>query len=269
MKNINRNILVVCAFWGILIGLGFLRAANAGGRPQDMSCILEPAREIMRLEIIGDASGNIPIRAEEWSHFGSGRGGSGVIFVSRGERYRLQVTNLTGRRLGLVVAVDGRNILTGESSYGRPREGLYILPPFGSGQFTGWRTSLSEVRRFYFTDAEDSYASRLGDPDRIGQITVTAFAEYRPFPPPEVYYPSCRDEKASGRADSSVQRSFEPRGPGTGWGERDYSPVRETDFEPESSPSARYVVRYEWARRHHHHWYPEPEHRDFCPSPGN
>lgn len=266
MKTGNRNTFIRCAFLGILVTLGILGAVHAGGRVHDVSCIPEPPRGIMSLDIIGDASGHFPIHGEGWPRFGDDRGGNGVIFVPRGERFRLQVTNLTGRRLGLVVAVDGRNILTGESSYGRPSEGLYVLAPFGSGQFTGWRTSLSEVRRFYFTDAGDSYASRLGDPDRIGQITVTAFSEYRPCPPPHVWQPYCREEKAAGKADSSIRSSCAPSGPGTGWGERDYSPVRETDFEPESSPSARYAIRYEWAHRHHH-WHPEPEPRDFCPPP--
>ena len=266
MKKASMGVAlgIVC----ILLGLAW--PAFAAGFSREPSCrppFPEPERGVMRLEIIGDSAGNLPIRFSGWDAVSRSNGGSGVIYVDRGERYRLRVTNLTGRRLGLVIAVDGRNILTGENSYGRTNEGLYVLNPYGSGEFTGWRTSLREVRRFYFTDADDSYAARLGDADRIGEISVTGFAERPSYPPPEAAFPHYRD-KASGRSDSIRENMQAAPGPGTGWGERDYSPVHETVFDPESFPAARYLIRYEWERHeHHHHWYPRPDPRDFCPPP--
>lgn len=223
-------------------------------------------RGVVRMEIIGDANGRIPIQSTCCGDFEHCRGGTGVIRVSKGERYRLSVTNLTGRRIGLVIAVDGRNILNGNRSYGRSSEAMYILSPFQTGEFTGWRTSRSEVRRFYFTDAEDSYAANLGDDGRIGQITVAAYHEEEPEPPIDFYSQNSRD-KASGRPLSPSARS-ESQSPGTGWGERDYSPVRSTRFDAEGSPAAQYTIRYEWERwRHRHPVY--PNHRDggYCPEP--
>lgn len=252
--------------WILLVFLGMTWPAFAAGFAPEPYPMPVPDRGIVRLQIIGDTWGELPIHSTGWDEIGRYRGGSGVIYVAKGERYRLSITNLTGSRLGLVIAVDGRNILTGESSYGRPNEGLYVLSPYASGQFTGWRTNMREVRRFYFTDADDSYAANLGDAGRIGQITVTAFSEEPRYPQPEISLSEDR-AKASGRSESIRRDSYQAPGPGTGWGERDYSPVRETTFEPESSPSARYVIRYEWTRQHHHHRYPEPETRDFCPEP--
>ncbi|MBF0501716.1 MAG: hypothetical protein HQM09_16375 [Candidatus Riflebacteria bacterium] len=281
MRTILRSHVSFSMILSTIVLIGVLQTLT--GFAADLGCMPVPPayfdRGLLRLEIIGDTWGMHPIRYTDWDEIGRYRGGSGVISVVQGERYRIRITNLTRRRLGLVVAVDGRNILTGESSYGRPSEGLYILPAYGEGEFTGWRTSLDEVRRFYFTDAADSYASNLGDNGRIGQITVTAFSEHENYPRPEPNVMFDR-EKASGRSESAAPRasgsgiareqSLADK-PGTGWGERDYSPVRATDFEPETVPAGRYFIRYEWAHQRpvryddlERHSYP-PD--GFCPSP--
>lgn len=239
-------------------------------------------RGILRLEIIGDTWGLFPIRPVGWEEIGRYRSGSGVISVVKGERYRLNVTNLTGRRIGLVIAVDGRNILSGDASFGRSTEGLYVLPAYGTGEFTGWRTNLNNVQRFYFTDTADSYAANLGDSARIGQISLTAFREVERYPRPEPY--ALMDMgRQGGNAPSASEKSSQSSiakdremegGPGTGWGERNYSPVQETDFDAESYPAGKYFIRYEWAQQRPVRYYDdmrkrneENPSRDFCPTP--
>ena len=71
----------------------------------------------------------------------------------KGDHYRIEVRNRLNRRVGLVIAVDGRNIISGAKSWLKNSERMYILEPYGSGQFSGWRTSQDRVNRFFFTDA--------------------------------------------------------------------------------------------------------------------
>ena len=77
----------------------------------------------------------------------------------KGDHYRIEVKNRLDRRVGLVIAVDGRNIISGEKSWLKNNERMYILEPYASGEFSGWRTGQERVNRFYFTDVPDSYAA--------------------------------------------------------------------------------------------------------------
>src|SRR5512137_359110 len=54
----------------------------------------------------------------------------------KGEYYRIEVRNRLNRRVGLVVAVDGRNIISGAKSWLKSSERMYILEPYASGTFT-------------------------------------------------------------------------------------------------------------------------------------
>jgi hypothetical protein len=46
-----------------------------------------------------------------------------------GENYSIVITNHTGYRIGVVVAVDGRNVISGDKSYLKPTERMYVIPP--------------------------------------------------------------------------------------------------------------------------------------------
>ncbi len=101
------------------------------------------------------------------------------------ERYSIRVRNNSNHRIGLVIAVDGRNILSGKKSYLKSREKMYILEPYGVGTYSGWRTNRNRVHRFYFTGMSDSYAAAWGDTTAMGVIAVAAFKDrdrdaYRP-----------------------------------------------------------------------------------------
>ena len=47
-----------------------------------------------------------------------------------GENYSLQIRNRSNQRLGLVIAVDGRNIISGKQSNLKYNETMYIVAPF-------------------------------------------------------------------------------------------------------------------------------------------
>lgn len=99
----------------------------------------------------------------------------------RGRNYALQVTNNTGARVGVLIAVDGLNVVNGERSRLSRGEAMYVLDPWETATIRGWRTSLSDVRRFVFVDEERSYAERTGQANGdMGWIRVLAFREERP-----------------------------------------------------------------------------------------
>ncbi|HDK81998.1 MAG TPA: hypothetical protein ENH31_05445, partial [Nitrospirae bacterium] len=96
----------------------------------------------------------------------------------KGDNYSIVIRNRTSYRIGVVIAVDGRNIISGKKSYLKSSERMYIVGPHGRTRLEGWRTDLDTVHRFYFTDKGDSYSIRtFNDSSAMGVITVAAFRE--------------------------------------------------------------------------------------------
>jgi len=195
-----------------------------------------------------------------------------------GQNYSLVLRNNTGRRVGVLVAVDGLNVVSGEKSRLKSGEPMYVLGPWGSAEIAGWRSSLRQIRKFVFVDEEVSYASRTGQANGdMGWIRVLAFEEQRPWNDitPELRYdndPRSTREKPGDRDDARTRReapeaqnaprAAEPEGadrkaqqfhggqqnyPGTGWGDQDFDPVRRVDFTPSRNATDHLVLRYEYA----------------------
>ena len=169
-----------------------------------------------------------------------------------GENYSLQIRNNTNQRLGLVIAVDGRNIISGKQSKLKYSENMYILGPFESQTYSGWRTSSRDIHRFYFTDIEDSYAHAFDDVSAMGVIAVAAFEEKRPFitqrekkqsiepraKAPNHTYDSTAGESATmDRAESEA---------GTGFGDHETSYVRRVHFNAKRTALTKSFYKYEW-----------------------
>lgn len=252
-----------------LLALVCIAALSLAGHA-DVERIAPPQRGIT-VEVIGDERGTLSLVSTGGGWWERSRPPSYVVEAMRGERYRLRVRNDSGRRVGLVIAVDGRNIITGDRSYLRPSEGMYILNPWSEGEFAGWRTSTRSVARFYFTDEQDSYAGRWGDTSQLGCINVAVFDERRP-----IFYEERLSMKDGGaapspRASSKIapDRMRESSEAGTGYGEREYSPVETTTFDPETFARERISIRYEWPERLRRYSIP-PEYEDsrhFSPPP--
>jgi len=95
-----------------------------------------------------------------------------------GRNYSVVLLNNTGRRVAVLLAVDGLNAVSGEISSLRPTEGMYVLGPGEQATIRGWRTSPDEIRRFVFVDEHRSYAERTGQANSdMGWIRVLAFRE--------------------------------------------------------------------------------------------
>ena len=101
----------------------------------------------------------------------------------QGRNYSLVVRNTTGRRIGVVISVDGLNVVNGERSSLDRHEQMYVLDAWESAEIQGWRSSLDDVRRFVFVDEQRSYAERTGQANGdMGWIRVAAFREIEQQP---------------------------------------------------------------------------------------
>jgi hypothetical protein len=248
------------AMWLALLGLTFGTEARSHG-PE-------------RLEVPGHLIGvSVEIDGRPVPLFpapdGSGRH---YLEARQGRRYAVSLVNRTAARLGVVLTVDGLNVISGQRDEGQGR--MYVLEPWQRTTVRGWRTSLEEVRRFTFVDEARSYAARSGKANaKLGWIEASVYGERRPWvregirreapvplprpsepeahdasrapaaPPPgegsEAESPSEPASTVEGRAGA---RSF----PGTGWGRRVHDRVVLVDFEPEASPAERTTLRYEY-----------------------
>lgn len=228
-------------FRKLLLAFAALLAASA--------CSPSSARPLVEMTVVDRDSG-------DWLPQYRHRGDTWVAGMP-GHRYAVRLTNTTGRRVLVVLSVDGVNAVTGQTA--SAAQGGYVLDPWESAEINGWRKSLDDVAQFVFTDLGDSYAARTGRPRNVGVIGIAVFEEARPryfaygSPAPiardngqahaeeTAAAPAVAESRA---ADASRQRI------GTGHGEREWSPVGETDFERASrSPAQVTQVRYDEERR--------------------
>jgi hypothetical protein len=218
------------------------------------------ARPLVDLDVIDRDSGQ---QLPEYRHHGQH-----WIPGTPGHRYSVRLTNTSSERVLVILSVDGVNAVSGQTA--NPSQAGYVLAPWQSTEINGWRKSLDDVAQFVFTDLPDSYAARTGRPDNVGVIGIAVFRETRPI----VYQPPVYDEpeplargdmrdngmaaakaaapaaQASGRAaESAADSSYSGivrQSIGTGHGEREWSPVSNTDFERASTrPSQIAQLRYD------------------------
>jgi hypothetical protein len=181
------------------------------------------------------------------------KGGTRIIKkyleAGKGESYGVVIRNMSAGRIGVVIAVDGRNIISGKRSYLRNSEEMYILNGYEEASYDGWRTDSDTVHRFYFTDAADSYSVKtFEDTSAMGVIAVAVYREKeRPHP----LYQSKRlqpspAESSAGSLEAGKAGAARDESAGTGFGNEQYSPTVKVAFEPSSIPVQKTFVKYEW-----------------------
>ena len=162
----------------------------------------------------------------------------------QGASYRIVVHNNLDRRVGLVIAVDGRNIISGARSWLKGDERMYVLAPFETREYAGWRTAQDKENRFYFTSVEDSYAGAFKDTSAMGVVAMAVYPERlaparRPSQLSDAPAPAVAGKAQSRMAESAPQA-------GTGYGEEVYSPSIAVAFDPEPQAREESFIKYEW-----------------------
>jgi hypothetical protein len=181
------------------------------------------------------------------------KGGTHIIkkylAARRGENYGVVIRNMTPERIGVLIAVDGRNIISGKKSDLKNSEDMYIVNGYEHGRYDGWRTASDKVNKFYFTDTADSYAMRtFSDSTAMGIIAVAIYREKeRPKPLYEQKRldntPAAPSAGSSARSKAGAARD---ESAGTGFGDEQYSPTLRVAFEPCLTPVQKTLVKYEW-----------------------
>ena len=145
---------------------------------------------------------------------------------------------------------------------------MYVLAPYQTQQYEGWRTGQNRTNRFFFTGISNSYTANWGDYTAQGVIAVAVFKERR----------LQRIGKTNNRMGKSKSRK---EAPGTGFGRSTWSPSREVQFVANNRPFEKQFIKYEWRdtlcqrgiiqcrqRNEPNRFWPEPEKDNgFAPFP--
>jgi hypothetical protein len=250
MKRIGFGIL--------LIGLGVIGVrteAHAAGRLADVQIIDR------------DTGSVLPTYRSRGEYWVAGRPGA---------RYSIMIQNHRGERILAVTAVDGINVISGET--GAWGQSGYVFSPGESYEISGWRKSNAEIAAFNFTAAGNSYAERTGRPANVGVIGVALFLERRAQVPSYEAFdrrseePGYAQDRVQGGADSAARAAPESAGQaassapkleevkpyaslsnavpaqklGTGHGARESSYVQNTTFDRLSTtPNEVIKIRYD------------------------
>jgi hypothetical protein len=217
-----------------------------------------PAQALGRLADVTitdrDSGETLPIYSARGEYWVEGRPGA---------RYAIHIRNQQPGRLLAVTAVDGINVVSGETAKFDQRG--YVFDPWVAYDIAGWRKSDAQIAAFEFTSVPKSYAARTGRADNVGVIGVALFRERVPavvYAPREVPPVVANAADAAGslakaeaqpRAERSTVASAALAAPaappaalGTGHGQRESSYVTRVDFEREQSqPNELLRIRYD------------------------
>ena len=199
--------------------------------------------EAVEVGIVTDNGHSLPFYPHKSSH------GLKKVYAEavKGDHYRIVVRNKLNRRVGVVVAVDGRNIISGQKSWLKNNERMYILEPYATNEYSGWRTGQERVNRFYFTDVPDSYAAAFGDQSAMGVIALAVYPEVQRCKRPADFSTTAPGPRPQADAEAkSSARGEASQSAGTGYGREEYSPSRQVSFKPERESVETVLIKYEW-----------------------
>jgi hypothetical protein len=176
--------------------------------------------------------------------------GNSYIEAIQNRDYAIRLTNHTGERVAVALAVDGLNSI--DAKHGTAHDAQkWILDPWQSITLPGWQTSSGTARRFVFTTEARSYGTWLGRTSDLGVITAAFFRERRrPEPAPMAY--DRRDESGISKRESAQEKcaadapSAKDKLAATGIGSQVDHRVTRIDFDEEDAPTSVVALRYEY-----------------------
>jgi hypothetical protein len=184
---------------------------------------------------------------------------SGTTYVEalKGREYAVRLTNRTGERVAVALAVDGLNSIDARHTSSQDAR-KWILAPWETVTLSGWQTGSGTARRFVFTSEPKSYGAWLGRTNDLGVISAAFFREARRrdeiVAEPSVPQPlvqggaegdapgDARRQKALGEMKASPNDELAATGIGR---EVEHRVVR-VDFDAEDAPASTVSVRYEY-----------------------
>ena len=252
----SRNTSLKNATIVSVLGLALAALGVVGGFPATaQACRVEHPQPQYAMEILVDGR---PLP----EYFAAG---TKYVCALKGREYAVRLTNRTGERVAVALAVDGLNSIDAKHTSAHDAH-KWILAPWETVTLSGWQTGSGTARRFVFTSESNSYGSWLGRTSDLGIISAAFFRELprreeisaAPAAPEE------RDDRAAVNAPSADAgaptgsmggRNEEPRQQksaakdelaATGIGPEIEHHVVRVDFDQEDSPAATVSVRYEY-----------------------
>ncbi|HUC43093.1 MAG TPA: hypothetical protein VMR65_03565 [Candidatus Sulfotelmatobacter sp.] len=182
--------------------------------------------------------------------------GTTYVEALKGREYSVRLSNPTGERIAVALAVDGLNVIDAKHTSAREAR-KWILGPYESIVLDGWQTSAQTARRFVFTNEAGSYGAWLGKTADLGSITAAYFRERKAkLAEPQPLSGSDRDERmrdAGGRNAPPEQKAAEAPSArakdelaATGIGREVDHGVVQVPFDTEDAPVSVSRVRYEY-----------------------
>jgi len=190
--------------------------------------------------------------------------GRGRVYVEafKGAEYEIRLRNPLPVRVAVALSVDGLNSIDARRSTAW-NASKWVIGPYETITVGGWQMSSERARRFYFTNEDDSYASKLGQASNLGLISAVFFRERisKPvtiLPPPR----PGKDDRAGKRSEAPAAPTSEqgidkdrsgavvPRSDdeyaATGIGRSVYNDVRWIDMQLDSRSVGEVSIRYEY-----------------------
>ena len=227
----------------LLTGTGIAHAASVPFTFQARTKVVQgdrvryevrPYTYYFRVEVLSDQGGLKPESRKD---------GKPYIEAVPQERYSIRIYNPLPVRAGVNLTVDGLSSISGKPA--APSKGKkWIIQPDSYVTISGWQVSEGDMRRFFFTSKESSYAawrSNAWGRDLSVNCGVIGAAYFWSKDDMEdwlethpVYEPVYRDDvskdEASQHKAGALAPSAERQQAGTGMGERESHPVRNVEF---------------------------------------
>jgi hypothetical protein len=184
---------------------------------------------------------------------------SGTTYVEalKGREYAVRLTNRTGERVAVALAVDGLNSIDARHTSSQDAR-KWILAPWETITLSGWQTGSGTARRFVFTSEPKSYGAWLGRASDLGVISAAFFRESRrrdeiaaepPVTQPMRERGAANDaagEAPRAKALGEMKPSAKDELAATGIGREVEHRVVRVEFDAEDAPASIVSVRYEY-----------------------
>lgn len=235
----------------LLAGLGAGLAAIGAITSPVSACRIPPPDPGYSMEVLVDGN-PLPRYAS---------GGTSYIEARKGREYAIRLTNRTGERVAVALAVDGLNSIDARHTSVQDAR-KWILAPWETVTLSGWQTSEGTARRFVFTTESKSYGAWLSRTNDLGVITAAFFRENRrhemPLPEISAAAPSMkRMQRNDGAVEGGIEGAREKETgdskaaakdelAATGIGREIEHRVVRVEFDEEPAPTSVVSVRYEY-----------------------
>jgi hypothetical protein len=184
-------------------------------------------------------------------------GGATYVEALKGREYAIRLTNRTGERVAVALAVDGLNSIDARHTSARSAR-KWILDPWETVTLSGWQTSTGTARRFVFTSESKSYGAWLNRTSDLGVISAAFFRESRrrDLVTPDLSPPEARSKRAAESDAPTLAAPEESRVEAgaiakdelaaTGIGREIEHRVMQVAFDEEDAPASIVNIRYEY-----------------------